>query len=235
MNQHHLRSLLRVELRRNRRHVLVGLGIAAAAVPVLSLFDRADPSPLGTVLLVATMSSSIGVVGNTFRDKFNGQLEFFTTLPVRSSTLAAAAFLANALAFLPVLAVATGVVHWALLPKLGVDAGVWSLVAAAASWLLVSAFAGLSCGMVVRFDINKLSLVPAAGVVVGVLGGDHIDGWVRAKAPAVLELAAASADMAWVLGAAAFFLLFGTMLGAGFFVACQGYERYRPKPDVLEW
>ena len=235
MNQHHLRSFLRVELRRNRRHILAGLGIAAAAVPVLSLFDRVDPSPLGTVLLVATMSSGLGVAGNTFRDKFNGQLEFLTTLPVRSSTLAAAAFLANALAFLPVIAVATGVVHWVLLPKLGVGAGGWSWGAAAASWLLVSAFAGLSCGMLVRFDINKLSFIPVAVVVVAVLGGDHIEGWIRAKAPAVLELAAASADMAWVLGAAAFFLLFGTMLGAGFFVACQGYERYRPKPDVLEW
>lgn len=236
MNRHHLRSLLRVEFRRNRRNVLIGLGIAAAAVPALNVVGRADPASLALALFAATFIGAVGVLANTLRDKLTGQLEFLTTLPVRSSTLVCAVFLATALALLPVVAAVGGVVYWTALPKLGVDGGFWwTLGASAAGWLLVSALACLSCGMVLRIDVNKIGYLAVACVVLPLLGGDQIERWVRTSGPAVLEFASANPDLAWALGAAAFLLLFGTMLGVGFFVARQGYERYRPKLDLLEW
>ena len=236
MNRDHLRSLLKVEFRRNRRSVLIGLGIAAAAVPVLSAVGRADPSTLSWVLFFATCVGAVGVVGNVLRDTLSGQLEFLTTLPVRSSTLAGASFLANALAALPVLAAVAAVVHWTVVPKLGFDVRFWwTLGASVATWLLASAFASLVAGMLVRFDVNKLGFWPVVGMVVLFVGDDYIDGWIRPRASTVLDFATANPDLAWVLGVAAFLLLFGAILGVGFFVACQGYERYRPKLDLIEW
>lgn len=214
----------------------MGLGIAAAAVPALNAVGRADPSTLGWVLFLATCVGTVGVVGNVLRDTLSGQLEFLTTLPVRSSTLAGTAFLANAAAALPVLAAVAGIVHWAVVPKLGVDVRFWwTLGASVATWLLASAFASLVAGMLVRFDFNKLSFWPVLGMVVLLVGGDYIEGWISPRASAVLDLATANPDLAWILGVAAFLLLFGTILGVAFFVACQGYERYRPKLDLIEW
>ena len=235
MNTRHIRSLLGVEFRRNKKNLLVALCIAVVGTLVLQVVGRASTGTTIWLLFVAAASVAMGVPMNIIRDKVTGQMEFTTTLPVPSGTLVFAAFVSIALGVFPLAALAAGAINWMALPAAGTNGGVgWLLAAFLTVWPLASAAMCLGCSALIRFDVNKLAFAPAAFLIVLLVVDDFFEQWVRAWLPTAVEFLANSGS-AWVLGAVAALSVPVAMLAVASFLARQGFERYRPKPAAIDW
>ena len=235
MNTRHIRSLLGVEFRRNKKNLLVALCIAVVGTLVLQVVGRASMGTTIWLLFVAAASVAIGVPMNIIRDKVTGQMEFTTTLPVPSGTLAFATFVSIALGTFPLAALAAWAINWMVLPAVGANGGAgWLLAAFLTAWPLASAALCLGCSALIRCDLNKLSFAPVAFLIVLFVFGDFAERWVPTWLPTAVEFLTNS-DSAWILGTIAILSVAAAMLAAAFFVARQGFERYRPTPAAIDW
>ena len=235
MNTRHIRSLLGVEFRRSKKHLLAALCIAVVGTLVLQVAGRASTERTTLLLFIAAATVAGAVLLNIFKDKVTGQMEFTTTLPVPSATLAFAAFVSIALGAFPLAALAAGAINWMVLPAVGANGGVgWLLAAFLTAWPLASAGFCLMCGALIRFDFNKLSFAPIACLIALFVFDDFVERWVRAWLPTAVEFLANSGS-AWVLGAVAVLSVATAQLAVAFFLARQGFEHYRPKPAAIDW
>lgn len=236
MNPRHLRSLLAVEVRRNRKNFLTTLGIAGIGLPLLGVFSPLKTETILWMMCAAAMFLGMAVPANIIKDKLTGHLEFMTTLPARSSALAVSAFLATALGVVPLAVLAAGAISWAVLPALGIGGGVWwSLGMALAVWVVYAAGSFLLLSTVIRFDVNKVGWVPIVIFPLLFLFGDPVEEWIISRAPAAVDFLAANPALARTLATVLFLLLGASPFVVGFFLIRQGFERYRPKPDAIDW
>ena len=235
MNTRHIRSLLGVEFRRNKKNLLVAMCFAVVGTLALQVVGRASTGMTISVLFVAAVTVAFGVPLNILKDKVTGQMEFTTTLPVPSGTLVFVAFVSIALGVLPLAGLTAGAINWMVLPKVGANGGVgWLLAAFLTAWPLASAATCLGYSALIRFDLNKVAFAPVAFVIALAVFSDFTDQWVNAWFLAAVEFLTNS-DSAWILGTIAILSVAAAMLAAAFFVARQGFERYRPTPAAIDW
>lgn len=235
MNPRHLRSLLGVELRRIRKNLLSALAVAGVGA-LLRAVGLVETKTSVWLVVAAAMLLGMAVPLNILKDKLTGHLEFTTTLPISSNTLAVAAFLATGLGLVPLSAVATGAINWVVLPALGIGSGIWWVLGTVlAVWAVFSAGAFLLLGTLVRFDLNKVGVMPFALFLLMGLFGDTIQEWIAPHAPAIVNFLASNPALAGVLATTALLLLAASPFAVGFFLIRQGFEKFRPKPDAIDW
>ena len=235
MNPRHLRSLLGVELRRGQRSLLTALGIAGVGA-LLRAVGLVETETSVWFVVGATVYLSMIAPANILKDKLTGHLEFTTTLPVSSAALAVAAFVATGLGFVPLSAVVTGAINWVALPGLGIGVGVWWVLGTAlAVWAVFSAGAFVLLSVLIRFDLSKVGVMPFAIFILLALFGDHIEEWIASRAPAIVNFLASNPALAGVLATTALLLLAASPFAVGFFLIRQGFEKYRPKPEAIDW
>ena len=228
------RALVGVEFRRLRKF-LVGVGVMSAVAVVAVLVLGFGGPGLRLVLSILGVSVAIQVPLEVAKDKMTGGLELLTTLPLSTSTLAAARLTAtilfSALGAL-FLAVAFGVT-W---PAIAADASVVRtvLVSFPVIWVILSACCSAALGLALRYKTRTVMTYGVFAVFATYFAVIYLYDRLFGSPMRAIQAIMASDNTLLIVTAAAL-VASALVLAGSFLLARQGLERYEPEPDAMDW
>lgn len=231
-NRRRFGAVVRLEVKRAKRHFLVPSSLAGTLWFVLWVADKDSPLAVSTMLFAATGVVALAVPTQQFKDKLDGGMEFVSTLPVHGATLATARLVATALCAVPSALVAAGLTKWIAIPELGLDEGLnWPLAAFAGTWALITAATYLLTGLMIRLDVGNaakaVTTIFASGCIVSIVA----DRWVGEPIPILVGLLTGNPHAIVRRVVASALLAAVITILAGFLLARDGYNRYRPESE----
>lgn len=227
-------TLVGLEFRRSRRS-LVRIGVVLVAVLVFSLMAESPTSVLNFGLAVVGGALGMQIPFDALQDRLTGSVEVLTTLPVTTSTLAAARLtavvLVAALGAVP-MAAAGSIAGHAFLE----DTGLILIITAAflGAWTMLSVMSAVLLALLLRFKVKPLASYGAM-VALGSLfaAGYLVDRFFGGPLPLIQAVMTSDHTLAIAIGSA----LVGSavVLTASFLITRRGFEIYRPEPDAMDW
>lgn len=234
MTERAFRALVGVELQRSRQFV-VGLGVTALAAVVVFAVTRWNVAFLCLLLsgMGASLAFQIAIEG--IKDKVTGSLELLTTLPVSTSTLAAARLAATALFSVlgaVLIAGAAGVAG----DRFVTDTSPIRIMAVSflAASIILSASAGAAVGLALRFKAKTIATHGLLVVVAGIFAAVQLYEWLFGSPLRAIQAIMAS-DHTLLIATSAALVASALVLAGSFLLARKGLERYEPELDAMDW
>jgi len=222
-----------VEVKRNRKKLLFTISLGILAIPVLWLLGELDRTTLMYVAIGVSALVPLETQTHLARDQLEGGLEFFATLPVSGTVYACARWCIAAIVTFP-LAVVGGSFVVKILSAFGLG-GIESRMSFMfpLAWLLASGYVIGMAGMVTRFRIEQfvrvlvmLCFLPlVVGWIIEILVSDPVELFFRfLRSDPYLVVQLVYTAVATIAAA---------MTVVGFWWAKQGFDRFRPRPDLV--
>ena len=181
----------------------------------------------------ASLAFQIAIEG--IKDKVTGSLELLTTLPVSTSTLAAARLAATALFSVlgaVLIAGAAGVAG----DRFVTDTSPIRIMAVSflAASIILSASAGAAVGLALRFKAKTIATHGLLVVVAGIFAAVQLYEWLFGSPLRAIQAIMAS-DHTLLIATTAALVASALVLAGSFLLARKGLERYEPELDAMDW
>lgn len=234
MTQQPFRTLVGLEFRRARQF-LVRIGVLSLVAVVAVLVLEFGRSGLRPVLSILGASLALQVPLEAVKDKLTGGLELLTTLPVSTSTLAAARLTATVL-FSALGALSLAVTFGVTWPAFAEDASVVRTVLASfpVIWFLLAACCSAALGLALRFKTKAVMTYGSLAVIAAFAGVAYLYDRLFGSPTRAIQAIMAS-DHTLLIATAAALVASALVLAGSFLLARKGLERYEPEPDAMDW
>ncbi len=157
----HVRSLLKLELRRQRPLLLRMVGMSAMTAAIFFMLGKRSPADQLAILLGTSLGIVALVPAGITRDKMEGTLEFLIGLPVEPRAIVISRFIATALTAIP-WAVLAGFLALTFPPPFQMNPiGVCIL-----AWMLFVLLGICGIAVMTRFELESLVGAPLIAMLI---------------------------------------------------------------------